>query len=1487
MRHKAEEVPSRVGTSPRVAAVARGTAGRVSPSDPREVVDRRLRVVARKVKWVDLLAELGGIISVLLGTLLGAVICDHWCFPGGLSQGGRIFAFCLLVGIAAGYSLYRLVPILARRVSPAFAAYMIEQGVPWLKNTLLNFVFLRAELGGHSQWGDRGKTGKEDSGRKDLPPAFGRANSGRDFAEVSRGDGDRLGSHGNGSPREATGVEASERGGGSCPEEDLKRKILLSLGYTAAAQLARVPSHISVDYTPAIRAGYLLTIFLALGVGYLIFSPKNLFISLVRIANPWASLPAPTRVIIRQVDPGDSNIEQGSSVQVTAQVRGLRREEPVLLCYRSADGRLGGQTIAMSRSLGYRFEAELPEGKEGVLGDLVYWIQAGDARSPDFYLRVLPPVSVAVRQVKVRPPAYTGIPETTFPGGGDLQVVEGSEVVVEVEASEPLAELSLSFVEGRSGRLIFRPRNELVWELNFTAPRFSRPGVGSEVWECHFVGRTPQGRKLREGLRWQVEILPDRTPEVLLSGFSKEETYVPVDSRLTLQVEAEDPDFGLRHVQWCLGMGGATAVTRDLLRRLSPQPPFQGRWKSQVQLSLAELGVKPGDRLQVWVRAADSREPEPSWAESARFNLVVGPASRGQAPQSRDSLAGMDTKGQSSSEASAPRGGEFSQDNSSPVTDQTAELASKNGVGVPRSGRPREVGSGSSTQTGLEGEEVFELRPIERSPRLAQAPTEQGQAQAGEETSEGPTAGQNQGGTSDQNLDRSRNTPPFTPPDGSGNAGEQARQASGVAQEISGDNTQGGKLSHEMQGHLEGNVADSKDRVGKEGPSPDGVGPDQSRPATSEGEGPPESALAGGQRRSEAPSGGEGVPASRTPEDREPFQQAMEGAGSEAFRQPSKPSGRVEGLADPGEVFERILNYLRERQGVDLEEAISGEGLADSNLEGREGQSGQTSPAGTSESKFASEAGGQASGGKSSSDPKTSAGETSTPLKETPGRNLSAFGTSGSEPARSTSDASGDPQDLSEGQWAEAEEGTSGRAGGQLGGASKADLTQKDFRGATPEESGAKATPLPGRPSVPPRGSSPQTDSTASKRTSVMAEDGVRESGRQPKGTPDQVVDQKTLPELASSSLERGGVSQDPAAALAAPLTDSATPVERAEANSTQGERQSLEDFPRSQGNPSVAGPPLPQEANLPRAEMELPPLHEQATPNPEALSPTTSRHQSTAQGQQEGDRSGAGGAGGGQPSPQPGQGTPGTHSPNPSSAGNLVQGPGQEVGRASGSSASLLGAGAGSSFEQSPGPGQANLSSALQGPSGSREDLGGTSSTSGGGGSQPPNQRPIDRAAVRSVAGGNPTQGGLGTALVAEGSSPAQEPIYRPDDVNLAYAERATALVLDYLRHQVETGRADSALLETLGWTESDLQQFYREWARLRQEALRGDASFAKEEYSRALRSLGLRPPAKTLGPTSRQGSAPRVKELQIPQPPPEWVQYFRAYRAGVAKGD
>ena len=121
------------------------------PAPPRpadaveQYIEGRLRHTQRQLQRVDLGASLVTLLFGGLVLLLAAALADHWLIFGGLGFFGRMF-FWLAIIIAGGwYAWRRVVPPLARRISPIYAAHTIEQSRPTLKNSLINFLLFRRE----------------------------------------------------------------------------------------------------------------------------------------------------------------------------------------------------------------------------------------------------------------------------------------------------------------------------------------------------------------------------------------------------------------------------------------------------------------------------------------------------------------------------------------------------------------------------------------------------------------------------------------------------------------------------------------------------------------------------------------------------------------------------------------------------------------------------------------------------------------------------------------------------------------------------------------------------------------------------------------------------------------------------------------------------------------------------------------------------------------------------------------------------------------------------------------------------------------------------------------------------------------------------------------------------------------------------------------------------------------------------------------------
>ena len=73
------------------------------------------------------------------------------------------------------------------------------------------------------------------------------------------------------------------------------------------------------------RLGYVLVALVVLFALYLALSPKSPLVSVGRVLWPWSSVPAPTRVTIDDIRPGDTVAFFGDTLDVSADVNGPPR----------------------------------------------------------------------------------------------------------------------------------------------------------------------------------------------------------------------------------------------------------------------------------------------------------------------------------------------------------------------------------------------------------------------------------------------------------------------------------------------------------------------------------------------------------------------------------------------------------------------------------------------------------------------------------------------------------------------------------------------------------------------------------------------------------------------------------------------------------------------------------------------------------------------------------------------------------------------------------------------------------------------------------------------------------------------------------------------------------------------------------------------------------------------------------------------------------
>ena len=1396
------------GTAPSVQQ-AGGVAERLARAE--QLIDQRLEETRKRVKSTDFAVALFLLALGICAYLFAAAVVDHWAMPlalgldelllpegtrglsgllpalglfeqppplgsGGLSAGGRLAMWMVLVVAVAWVVVRRLLPLVLFRINPVFAAYTIEQSRPSLKNSLINLLFLRRE--------------------KD------------EFLQ-----------------------------------DDLARRVFEGLEYRTAGELAQVSPDTAVDRSRLIRLGYALIVMVAVLCLYLIFSPKNPIVSMRRVMWPWAGLQAPTRVTIRHVDPGDVAAYQGDTLIVSAEVRGLRAGETPTLYFTTADRQTVDEAIPMAPAGPHRFQCELPPGKLGLSQSLEYFISAGDATTRTYAVEVQVPLSIVVERVEYQYPAYTGKARETVEGTGDIKALEGTEATVYARANQPIDKATIEFDgDSRSARRM-EARGQSAQVAFFLRMNPQEP-TQPEYTSYQLRFSDPQGREDRRPIRYRIEVLPDLPPEVRILGELPDEIRLPRNGRLDVLLRAEDPDFGLRKVGIRAQCQDKTLPVPPLLDLPRYEKAHRGPLEGTCRIEPARLGLKVGDKVVFWAEAEDNRElitgPAPNRAETEKRLILIVPDEVPKNVPARPPAGGQKPDKRSGSPDKSQQPGEPPQPSDQPqVPEQPGNQDRQNPSAKQPGAKPSERSQDGEDSAGRNSQ----------PPDAETKPARPNQDAGGDEASEQAEPG-NQG--------QPKGKPGAEP---------------GGAEEPSG-------AKEQQPGRRSG---------GQEDMSPSGQQP----------AGAPSEPSPAGQ-----PSGAEQQP-----------------AGSQPARQP------VNSRTNPGDAIEEILRHHQQQQSRQPGESAGQDMQAGgAKPESQRSASPKASPAGQgpppedqgrAEPQPSTEKPDRLSEAKPATSPgkPQRAGDKPQPSAiQKPGQGDSEDSDRSGQPDVSAKPPDGQekpggaiapkPAEMSKAPTKPERAHGGDQEKGKSPGTKPSELGEDPGQRpkfAAPEEQAAGEKPAGEKPAA----ASPSA--TAEKPSSMQKPEGGEKPAASSQLSPSE---EPEMPEgqeqpAASSPTKEPGATSKPGSLDSKPPEKSPAAKEPAkpQAHPPGCTCEQCRGGWGQAGQSPQAPPPMPQEANQPRADQPKPaasPAAEKTPSSETPQSPSTSAKQSKSEGQEGGDRSGGGKQGGGQAaedkgpgmagsqtdaqqgsdaSMQPGQGPtgtkPGQQAPSDQAAGKPSEEAPPSSAEPSDQGAGKLGAKSSAESAAKPPDAQSQGSSQTKEPSGTPGAQGGASGT--------PAPTPGGTPGGKTGGGAQNPQGG-GLPGKGEPPPPAEPVKPQADDPILEYTLQQTNLALRHLEEEANKGRSD--LLERLGWTPEQAREFI-EWYRKLEQAARQpgpEGQAARHERDAWLKSLGLRPRGTELrGGTTPADKLQNLKDAGRIPPPPKWRTQFRAFTEGL----
>ncbi|MBW3543451.1 MAG: hypothetical protein KY476_24630, partial [Planctomycetes bacterium] len=291
------------------------------------------------------------------------------------------------------------------------------------------------------------------------------------------------------------------------------------------------------------------------------------------------------------VEPGDVELERGASLLVLARFeKKLPAEATAVLEPR--DGPL--RRLTLSKSL----DDPLFAGSiANVQSDGVYRIEFDGLHTDPFRVRVFEYPRLERADVTVYWPDYAGRTATTLAEARRVSLVEGSTVVLSIEANKPLASAELIDDQGRSVAGTAAAGAEISFSITIQPQESSK--LRLRLRDAH-------GRENRDAPLFVFDVVPNRRPELALKFPAKDLRVSPLEE-ITLEAHAWD-DFGIVATGLQFSIGGEEPRSIVLNQASAAERPGQEADFTH-RLLMEELHAEP-DQLVSYCFFADDIGPD-------------------------------------------------------------------------------------------------------------------------------------------------------------------------------------------------------------------------------------------------------------------------------------------------------------------------------------------------------------------------------------------------------------------------------------------------------------------------------------------------------------------------------------------------------------------------------------------------------------------------------------------------------------------------------------------------------------------------------------------------------------------------------------------------------------------------------------------------------------------------------------------------------------
>jgi hypothetical protein len=359
------------------------------------------------------------------------------------------------------------------------------------------------------------------------------------------------------------------------------------------------PRH-EISFRRAIPFGMAAGLMVAVLTGLGLVMPRQTGFLMARAAAPFLNLPN-VRAVDLVVKPGDALVAAGGSLEIS-----LQTLNPVVSFarLRMTDSQ-GRETVADMLALPVAsnrtdrcFAVTLP----GVLNEFRYRVQAGDAVSRFYTVRVAVPPVIKQQDIHYRYPEYSGLPpRLDKDGSGTIRALAGTEVTVAAQVNKAVQtavlEIHTGIVTNTIKGILRMDKDAVVYDFSLVLPK-----VLTGAWTLRL---TDEIGLCNSPFERSIQSIPDAPPVVMVSNPRQRELRLNRDTRLPVFYAAED-DLGLQAVALVFSLPGNT---NELIRSLplpEPAPGHPGtKLAGETVIDLQDSLFTNAPRFSVRLRAVD------------------------------------------------------------------------------------------------------------------------------------------------------------------------------------------------------------------------------------------------------------------------------------------------------------------------------------------------------------------------------------------------------------------------------------------------------------------------------------------------------------------------------------------------------------------------------------------------------------------------------------------------------------------------------------------------------------------------------------------------------------------------------------------------------------------------------------------------------------------------------------------------------------------